>query len=71
MNPELQPFFMLLDPTNMQSTGNQISSEDILVSEEQVYQSPEIFVIGRARNLIQSYSDGKYSDGYTGYYWER
>ena len=35
------------------------------------YEPPELFVIGRAVDLIQSYSSGKYSDGYTGYYWER
>lgn len=35
------------------------------------YTSPEIFEVGRALELVQSYSTGKYSDGYTGYYWER
>lgn len=35
------------------------------------YRPPEIFAIGKAVDLVQGYSSGKYSDGYTGYYWER
>lgn len=35
------------------------------------YTSPEIFEVGRALELVQSGSYGKYNDGYTGYYWER
>jgi len=35
------------------------------------YSPPQIFVVGKAVDLVQSYSSGKYSDGYTGYYWER
>lgn len=35
------------------------------------YRPPELFVIGKAVDLVQGYSTGKYSDGYTGYYWER
>jgi hypothetical protein len=35
------------------------------------YRPPELFVIGKAVDLVQGYSYGKYSDGYTGYYWER
>ena len=35
------------------------------------YRAPELFVIGKAVDLVQGYSYGKYSDGYTGYYWER
>jgi hypothetical protein len=35
------------------------------------YHAPEFFVIGKAVDLVQGYSSGKYSDGYTGYYWER
>jgi hypothetical protein len=35
------------------------------------YRTPEVFVVGRAVDLVQGYSSGKYSEGYTGYYWER
>jgi hypothetical protein len=35
------------------------------------YRKPEVVVVGRASDLVMSYSYGKYSDGYTGYYWER
>lgn len=35
------------------------------------YRPPEVHPIGRAADLVQSGSYGKYSDGYTGYYWER
>jgi len=35
------------------------------------YQSPELFVIGEALDLIRSGSSAKYPDGYSGYYWER
>jgi hypothetical protein len=34
------------------------------------YQAPELFVIGRALDLIQADSFGKEFDGFTGYYWE-
>jgi hypothetical protein len=42
-------------------------------AEEQVpgYRAPQLFTIGKAVDLVQGYSYGKYSDGYTGYYWER
>ena len=42
-------------------------------AEEHVsgYRAPQLFVIGKAVDLVQGYSYGKYSDGYTGYYWER
>jgi hypothetical protein len=36
-----------------------------------VYRAPHLYVIGKAIDLVQGYSYGKYSDGYTGYYWER
>ena len=32
------------------------------------YTRPEMFEVGRAIDLVRSYSSGKYSDGY---YWER
>ena len=35
------------------------------------YRAPQLFTIGKAVDLVQGYSYGKYSDGYTGYYWER
>jgi hypothetical protein len=35
------------------------------------YHAPQLIVIGVAVDLVQGYSYGKYSDGYTGYYWER
>jgi hypothetical protein len=35
------------------------------------YRPPALFVIGKAVDLVQGYSYGKYSDGYSGYYWER
>ena len=35
------------------------------------YRAPQLFIIGKAVDLVQGYSYGKYSDGYTGYYWER
>lgn len=35
------------------------------------YTRPEIFEVGRAIDLVQSYSSGKDSDGYSGHYWER
>ncbi len=37
----------------------------------EAYCTPELFLLGKAIDLVQSYSSGKYSDGYTGYYWER
>jgi hypothetical protein len=42
-------------------------------AEEHVscYRAPQLFIIGKAVDLVQGYSYGKYSDGYTGYYWER
>jgi hypothetical protein len=42
-------------------------------TEEHVscYRAPQLFIIGKAVDLVQGYSYGKYSDGYTGYYWER
>lgn len=37
----------------------------------QSYLAPQLVVVGKASDLVQSYSYGKYSDGYSGYYWER
>lgn len=37
----------------------------------QAYRAPRLYIIGKAIDLIQGYSCGEYSDGYTGYYWER
>jgi len=38
--------------------------------EERVYRRPLIVRVGRAEDLVQGHT-GKYSDGYTGYNWER
>jgi hypothetical protein len=35
------------------------------------YRPPQLFVIGKAVDLVQGSGSGKYSDGYTGYSWER
>lgn len=35
------------------------------------YHPPQLVILGKASKLVQSYSSGKYSDGYSGYYWER
>lgn len=35
------------------------------------YCSPQMFVIGTAVKLLQSYQWGGYQDTYTGYYWNR
>ena len=35
------------------------------------YQTPTIVEVGKAIDQVQSYSWGAYSDGYTGYYWDR
>jgi hypothetical protein len=37
----------------------------------EAYCTPELFLLGKAVDLVQSSTSGKYSDGSTGYYWER
>ena len=56
-----------------EEAGRQLSDEQ-RHDENQTradYLPPQILVVGKAVNLVRSYSSGKYSDGYTGYYWER
>jgi hypothetical protein len=47
------------------------SHSGTIAASKSPYRVPEVVVIGRAVNLVLSFSSGKYSDGYTGYYWER
>jgi len=35
------------------------------------YRAPQLFVIGTAVELLQSFRWGGYQDTYTGYYWNR
>ena len=37
----------------------------------QAYKAPRVLVVGKAVDLVQGYLWGAYSDGYTGYYWDR
>lgn len=37
----------------------------------QAYQAPQVFIIGKAVHSVLGYTSYKYSDGYTGYTWER
>jgi len=39
--------------------------------ERHAYRRPQVVRVGRANDLLQGGSSGKYSDGYTGYNWER
>lgn len=35
------------------------------------YRAPQLYIVGKAIDLVQSYSSGKYGDGYTSYNWNR
>jgi hypothetical protein len=49
-----------------------IDSNGEVKATESNYETPELFVVGKALNLIRSGSPpAKYPDGYSGYYWER
>jgi len=51
----------------------ELQSSESRDAEEHVsgYRAPQLFTIGKAVDLVQGRNYGKYSDGYTGYYWER
>jgi len=51
--------------------GLQFGESQDTVEHVSCYHAPQLFTIGKAVDLVQGYSYGKYSDGYTGYYWER
>jgi hypothetical protein len=44
---------------------------DAVAAKPTGYQTPEVVEVGKATDMIQGYLYGAYSDGYTGYYWDR
>lgn len=45
-------------------------SKETQKNNNPIYRPPELVVIGKAVDLVQGYSSGKRSDGYSGFYWE-
>jgi hypothetical protein len=58
----------LITPTVQEAPSNKPCNEK---AQAPGYRAPRLYIIGKAIDLVQGYSYGKYSDGYTGYYWER
>lgn len=49
---------------------NKSSNKKFPAGKRKTYRRPGLLRVGKARNLVQGRTHGKYQDGYSGYYWE-
>jgi hypothetical protein len=59
------------EATKMKATvQNKSSNKKFPAGKRKTYRRPGLLRVGKARNLVQGRTHGKYQDGYSGYYWE-